>query len=126
GSDITRTIWVTGGDGSRRPDPDFERIFELVREAQARATAAVRPGIAAGELDAIARRTITDGGYGDHFIHRLGHGIGLEGHEDPYLVAGNTETLAEGMAFSMEPGIYLDGRFGCRIEDIVVCGADGP
>jgi Xaa-Pro aminopeptidase len=126
GSDITRTIWVTGGHASKGPDPEFARIFELVREAQVRATRATRPGIAAGELDAIARRTISDGGYGDNFIHRLGHGIGLEGHEDPYLVSGNTETLAQGMAFSIEPGIYLEGRFGCRLEDIVVCGSNGP
>jgi Xaa-Pro aminopeptidase len=69
---------------------------------------------------------IAEGGYGDRFIHRVGHGIGLEGHEDPYLVTGNSAPLEAGMAFSIEPGIYLEGRYGCRIEDIVVCGADGP
>jgi Xaa-Pro aminopeptidase len=125
-SDITRTLWVTGDDLARGPDPDFERIFGLVGEAQVRATAAVRPGVAAKRLDAIARDVIAEGGFGDAFIHRLGHGIGLEGHEDPYLVAGNDNPLVAGMAFSIEPGIYLEGRYGCRLEDIVVCGADGP
>ena len=128
GSDTTRTLWVAGatGDAGIPPDPEFRRIFDLVRQAQADASAAVRPGIACGELDAVARRVIADGGYGDAFIHRLGHGIGLEGHEEPYLVAGNDERLRPGFAFSIEPGIYLAGRFGVRIEDIVVCGDDGP
>jgi len=126
GSDTTRTLWVTGGDASRGPSPEFLAVFDLVRRANADATAAVRPGIACGELDAIARRVIADGGYGEAFIHRLGHGIGLEGHEEPYLVAGNEEPLRPGFAFSIEPGIYLAGRFGVRIEDIVVCAEDGP
>lgn len=126
GSDITRTLWVTGPEGASPPDPEFLRIFELVHRANAAATAAVRPGIACRELDAIARGIIADGGYGDAFIHRLGHGIGLEGHEEPYLVASNAEPLPEGSAFSIEPGIYLAGRYGVRIEDIVVCGPDGP
>jgi Xaa-Pro aminopeptidase len=80
----------------------------------------------AGRVDAVARGIIAAGGYGDRFIHRLGHGIGLEVHEDPYLVAGNDEPLVEGAAFSVEPGIYLEGRYGARIEDIVVCGPSGP
>ncbi len=126
GSDITRTLWVTGGDPVRGPDDEFLRLFELVREANAQATSAVRPGIACERLDAVARGIISAGGYGPQFIHRLGHGIGLEGHEDPYLVAGNIEPLATGAAFSIEPGIYLEGRYGARIEDIVVCGEDGP
>jgi Xaa-Pro aminopeptidase len=126
GSDITRTIWVTGDDPARGPDQEFRRIHALVREAQANATAAVRPGVPCERIDAAARAVIAAGGYGDRFIHRLGHGIGLEGHEDPYLVAGNAETLEPGMAFSIEPGIYLEGRYGVRIEDIVVCGPDGP
>ena len=125
GSDTTRTLWVAG-DGGATPDPEFLGIFDLVRRAQADASAAVRPGIGCGELDGIARRVIADGGYADAFIHRLGHGIGLEGHEEPYLVAGNDEPLRAGFAFSIEPGIYLAGRFGVRIEDIVVCGDDGP
>ena len=126
GSDITRMLWVTGGDSSRVPGSDFLAIFELVQRAQSAATAAVRPGIECGELDEVARRIIRDGGHGDAFIHRLGHGIGLEAHEEPYLVAGNPEPLRAGFAFSIEPGIYLAGRFGVRIEDIVVCAEDGP
>jgi Xaa-Pro aminopeptidase len=77
-------------------------------------------------VDGVAREIIAAAGHGAHFIHRVGHGIGLEGHEDPYLVAGNAEPLEQGMAFSVEPGIYLEGRYGARIEDIVVCAADGP
>ena len=77
-------------------------------------------------IDATARRIIDAEGYGEQFIHRTGHGIGLEGHEEPYLVAGNAEPLRPGMAFSIEPGIYFDGRYGARLEDIVVCGTDGP
>jgi Xaa-Pro aminopeptidase len=125
GSDITRTLWVTGGDPAKGPDADFMRLFELVREAQAEGTAAARPGVPAERVDAVARGIIEGGGFGEQFMHRLGHGIGLEGHEDPYLVAGNTEPLEVGHAFSVEPGIYLDGRFGARIEDIVVLGPDG-
>jgi Xaa-Pro aminopeptidase len=126
GSDTTRTLWVTGGDPERGPSAEFLAVHELVRLAQAAAIAAVSPGIACEALDATARGIIRDGGYGDAFIHRLGHGIGLEGHEEPYLVAGNAEPLRPGFAFSVEPGIYLAGRFGVRIEDIVVCGEDGP
>jgi Xaa-Pro aminopeptidase len=126
GSDTTRTLWVTGGDEAQRPSTEFLTVFDLVRRANAEATVAVRPGIACGELDAIARRIIVDGGYGEAFIHRLGHGIGLEGHEEPYLVAGNDEALRPGFAFSIEPGVYLAGRFGVRIEDIVVCTETGP
>ncbi len=125
-SDITRTLWVTGGDPGVRPSSEFLSIFDLVRDAQAEATAAVRPGISCAELDSVAREVISGGGHGPAFIHRLGHGIGLEGHEEPYIVAGNAEPLRPGVAFSVEPGIYLQGRFGVRIEDIVVCGPDGP
>jgi Xaa-Pro aminopeptidase len=127
GSDVTRTIWVTGGDPEANgPDEEFRHLFGVLRAAQERATAAVRPGVACEAIDATARDLIAAEGYGEAFFHRTGHGIGLEGHEDPYLVAGNTEPLAEGMAFSVEPGIYLTGRYGARIEDIVVCGAAGP
>jgi Xaa-Pro aminopeptidase len=121
-SDITRTVWVAGEAGL---DPVFRRIYELTREAQAAARAAVRPGVAFEGLDAVARGVIAAGGYGDHFIHRLGHGIGLEVHEEPYLVAGNEQVVMAGDTFSCEPGIYLEGRFGVRIEDAVVCTADG-
>ena len=126
GSDITRMVWVTGGDTAAAPTPAFLAVFELVHRAHAAATDAVRPGVECGDLDEVARAVIRDGGYGDAFIHRLGHGIGLEAHEEPYLVAGNGEPLAPGYAFSIEPGIYLEGRFGVRIEDIVVCTEGGP
>jgi Xaa-Pro aminopeptidase len=126
GSDITRTLWVTGGNPANGPDEAFLRLFAVLRAAQSRATAAVRPDVPAEEIDATARRVISAEGYGEQFIHRTGHGIGLEGHEEPYLVAGNAEPLRSGMAFSVEPGIYLEGRYGARLEDIVVCGKDGP
>ncbi len=125
-SDITRTIWVTGGDPANGPDETFRAIHGLVQEAQSESTAAARPGVAAERVDAVARGIIAAGGYGERFIHRVGHGIGLAGHEDPYLVAGNGAALESGMAFSIEPGIYLEGRYGVRLEDIVVCGPDGP
>ncbi len=100
------------------------RYYQVLREAQEAACAAVRPGIRAEAVDAVARDAITAAGHGEHFTHRTGHGIGLETHEDPYIVTGNTEKLEPGMAFSVEPGIY-PGPHGARIEDIVVCTADG-
>jgi Xaa-Pro aminopeptidase len=126
GSDITRTLWVTGGDPARGPDDEFRHLFGVLRSAQERATAEVKPGVPCEAIDAAARQLIDAEGYGEAFFHRTGHGIGLEEHEEPYLVAGNAEPLAEGMAFSVEPGIYLVGRYGARIEDIVVCGPNGP
>ncbi len=126
GSDITRMLWVTGGDESRGPDEAFRHLFGVLYGAQAAATRAVRPGVSCESIDAAARRPIETEGYGEAFFHRTGHGIGLEEHEDPYMIAGNTEPLQAGMAFSVEPGIYLVGRYGARIEDIVVCGPDGP
>jgi Xaa-Pro aminopeptidase len=126
GSDITRTLWVTGGDPANGPDLRFRHLFGVLLDAQATARAAVRPGIACESIDAAAREPIAAEGYGEAFFHRTGHGIGLEGHEDPYIIAGNRETLEPGMAFSVEPGIYLGGEYGARIEDIVVCGEDGP
>jgi Xaa-Pro aminopeptidase len=125
GSDITRTIWVAGPEGIG-PDNEFRALYAVLRDAQAAATAAVRPGVACEEIDGVARRRITEAGFGPRFFHRTGHGIGLEEHEEPYIVAGNSEPLAPGMAFSVEPGIYLEGRYGARIEDIVVCGDRGP
>jgi Xaa-Pro aminopeptidase len=124
-SDTTRTIWVSG-DAGIQPEPEFVRVFGLVRDAQAEATAAVAPGVPAEQLDAVARRVITEAGYGEFFTHRVGHGIGLEVHEDPYMVSGNATPLATGMAFSVEPGIYLPGRWGVRLENIVMCGPAGP
>jgi Xaa-Pro aminopeptidase len=124
-SDTTRTIWVAGETGLQ-PEAEFARVFELVREAQAQATAAVAPGVPCEQIDAIARRVIAAGGYHEHFTHRVGHGIGMEVHEDPYMVAGNATQLRPGMAFSVEPGIYLPGRWGVRLENIVMCGPAGP
>jgi Xaa-Pro aminopeptidase len=124
-SDTTRTIWIEGPDHAQPPTAEYRVVHELVLAANEAATAAVRPGVSCEAIDATARRVITDGGHGPQFLHRVGHGIGLEGHEEPYLVSGNAEALRAGVSFSIEPGIYLDGRFGVRIEDIVVCGADG-
>ncbi|MGK5740670.1 M24 family metallopeptidase [Micromonospora sp. URMC 103] len=119
-SDCTRT-YVAGG-----PAPaEFTDYYDVLREAQRAAVEAVRPGTSAEAVDAVARDLIADAGYGPAFLHRTGHGIGLDGHEEPYVVAGNARPLEPGMAFSIEPGIYLAGRHGARIEDIVVCTTDG-
>ncbi len=126
GSDITRTLWVTGGDPAKSPDEAFLALYRVLRDAQAAATREVRPDVPAEHIDAVAREIISAAGYGPAFLHRTGHGIGLEEHEDPYIVAGNRTPLRPGMAFSIEPGIYIEGRYGARIEDIVVCGEDGP
>ncbi|MEP6639623.1 MAG: Xaa-Pro peptidase family protein [Chloroflexota bacterium] len=126
GSDITRTLWVTGGDPANGPDERFRHLFAVLQSAQAAATRSVAPGVTPQAVDAAARGPIDAQGYGEAFFHRTGHGIGLEGHEEPYIIAGNVEPLREGMAFSIEPGIYLVGEYGARIEDIVVCGPDGP
>jgi Xaa-Pro aminopeptidase len=123
-SDITRTVWIAGADGSG-PDDTFRTIYQLTAAGQAAARAAVRPGVSFEALDMAAREVISAGGYGEHFIHRLGHGIGLEVHEEPYVVAGNRETALAGNTFSCEPGIYLEGRYGVRIEDAMLCTADG-
>ena len=126
GSDVTRTLWVTGGDQTKRPDPRFSELFGVLHQAQAYATMCVLPGVLCETIDGAARGVIEAAGHGPAFFHRTGHGIGLEGHEDPYLVAGNDLPLRAGMAFSVEPGIYYAGEYGARIEDIVVCGEDGP
>ncbi|GII78073.1 dipeptidase [Sphaerisporangium rufum] len=118
-SDSTRTYSVG------EPPADFAAYYEVLRRAQEAACDAVRPGVSCESIDAVAREVITEAGFGDRFIHRTGHGIGLEAHEEPYIVAGNAEPLAPGFAFSIEPGIYLPGRHGARIEDIVVCGESG-
>jgi len=117
-SDCTRT-YVIGA-----PPPEFTAYYRVLQGAQEAACAAVRPGVAAEAVDAAAREPITAAGYGEFFVHRTGHGIGLECHEDPYIVSGNAEPLQPGMAFSIEPGIY-PGRSGARIEDIVVCTEQG-
>ena len=118
-SDISRTVCVGGAPAQ------FREVYDVVAEAQEAAFRAVAPGVRAEEVDLAARRVIDSAGYGDRFIHRTGHGIGLEEHEEPYIVAGNAEPLTEGMCFSIEPGIYLDGDFGVRIEDIVAVTEDG-
>jgi Xaa-Pro aminopeptidase len=118
-SDTTRTVVVT------EPPEGFEQAYAAVQEAQAAAVEAVRPGLEAQEIDRAARTIIEAAGYGERFIHRTGHGIGLELHEPPYMVEGDRTVLEPGMTFSVEPGIYLEGRFGIRIEDIVAVTADG-
>jgi Xaa-Pro aminopeptidase len=117
-SDETRTYAI--GDAPA----DFRAYYAVLQQAQAAARAAVRPGVTPEAVDAAARDVIAAAGHGQFFIHRTGHGIGLETHEEPYIVAGNTEPLEPGMAFSIEPGIY-PGPHGARIEDIVVCTPDG-
>jgi Xaa-Pro aminopeptidase len=119
-SDITRTVW-TG-----TPTTEELKIYHLLQMAQARGVAAARVGVTCEGVDGAARTVIAEGGYGDEFIHRTGHGIGLEEHEDPYIVQGNKVALVPGHAFSVEPGIYMTGRFGARIEDIVVASPEGP
>ena len=114
-SDTTRTAFVG------EPPADFVALYEVLREAQAAACDAVAPGVTAEAVDRAARDVIEDAGYGEQFFHRTGHGIGMETHEEPYIVSGNGEPLQVGHAFSIEPGIYLDGQWGARIEDIVVC-----
>jgi len=118
-SDITRTV-VCG-----RPTPLMREVHAALLEAQEEGVRAARPGIPAQEVDRAVRGVIVRAGFGERFIHRTGHGIGLEVHEDPYIVEGNPLALEEGMTFSVEPGIYLPGEFGIRVEDIVAVGADG-
>jgi Xaa-Pro aminopeptidase len=119
GSDCTRTFSI----GS--PTNEQVEVHATVLAAQQAATAAVGPGVAAESIDNVARMVINEAGYGEYFIHRTGHGIGLDAHEHPYLVEGNSEPLDPGMCFSIEPGIYLPGKFGVRIEDIVTVTNDG-
>jgi Xaa-Pro aminopeptidase len=118
-SDTTRTVAVGA------PPPGFDDVFNAVLAAQEAAIATIRPGVPARDVDRAARAVITDAGFGDRFIHRTGHGIGLELHEPPYIVESNEAPLESGMTFSVEPGIYLEGRFGVRIEDIVAVTPDG-
>jgi Xaa-Pro aminopeptidase len=119
GSDTTRTVHVG------EPTTEEREVHDIVRRAQQAGFDAVRPGIDCQEVDRAARAVITDAGYGEYFIHRTGHGIGLTTHEPPYMIEGETQTVVPGMCFSIEPGIYLPGRFGVRIEDIVAVTEDG-
>ena len=118
-SDITRTVHVG------RPDAETVKVHDAVRRSQEAGYAAARSSASAESVDAASRRVIDEAGYGKFFIHRTGHGIGLDGHEHPYLVSGNAERLEPGMAFSIEPGIYLPGRLGVRLEDIAIIDDDG-
>jgi Xaa-Pro aminopeptidase len=122
-SDTTRTLWVTG-DKDIRPSDQFTKLFDVLVGAQAAQRAAVAPGLVAADLDAVGRNVIAEAGYGENFIHRTGHGTGLDGHEDPYIVSSNPQALAAGNVFSIEPGIYIEGKFGARIEDLVACGPE--
>lgn len=119
-SDCTRTYAV----GAEPPAPVRE-AYAVLQAAQEAAVAAVRPGVTAEQVDAAARAPITAAGLGERFVHRTGHGIGLDVHEEPYIVEGNTLALEPGMTFSVEPGVYLDGQWGARIEDIVVVTENG-
>ena len=118
-SDSTRTYSLG------EPEPAIAEQYAVLQRAQAAAVASVRPGVTAEQVDAAARDVLADAGLAEYFVHRTGHGIGLSVHEEPYIVAGNELPLAEGMAFSVEPGIYLPGRWGARIEDIVIVTAEG-
>jgi Xaa-Pro aminopeptidase len=119
GSDTTRTVHVG------EPTEDEREVHEIVRRAQQAGFEAVRPGVECQEIDRAARKVIADAGYGEYFIHRTGHGIGLTTHEPPYMIEGETQLLEPGMCFSIEPGVYLPGRFGVRIEDIVTVTEEG-
>ncbi|MEU0386180.1 aminopeptidase P family protein [Streptomyces chartreusis] len=119
GSDTSRTVHVG------EPTDEERRVHDIVREAQEAGFRAVRPGAACQDVDRAARAVIAGAGYGEYFIHRTGHGIGVTTHEPPYMIEGEERPLVPGMCFSVEPGIYLPGRFGVRIEDIVTVIEDG-
>jgi Xaa-Pro aminopeptidase len=119
-SDITRCVHLG------EPPAEIREAYAVLREAQQAAVDAGHLGVECQEVDRAARRVITAAGYGEHFIHRTGHGIGMEEHEDPYMVEGNTAPLEAGHAYSVEPGIYLTGGWGMRLEDIVVATDSGP
>jgi Xaa-Pro aminopeptidase len=119
-TDMTR-VGVVGS-----PSEELERVYSTVLSAVETAVENIVPGLACGAADGLARRVIDDAGYGDYFTHRLGHGIGLEVHEPPYIVRGSSQELQPGMCHSIEPGIYLEGKFGIRIEDLVCIREGGP
>jgi len=118
-SDVTRTVFIGN------PTDEYRKVYDVVRRANQIALDAVRPGATAESIDQAARDLITEAGYGEAFLHRVGHGLGMDLHEEPYLVGGNTTPLEVGMVFSDEPGIYLAGKFGVRIEDSVVVTETG-
>ena len=118
-SDITRTVYVG------KPDSEYLKIYDTVRKAQETAMLAVKPGRSCEDIDRVAREIIDQAGYGKYFFHRTGHGIGLDTHEEPYIVKGNRLALEPGMTFSIEPGIYIPGKYGVRIEDCVIVTEEG-
>lgn len=118
-SDLTRTFAIG------EVDPEYRKIHEIVQQANAAGRAAGKPGVACGEVDKAARNVIEVAGYGEYFTHRTGHGIGMEGHEEPYMRGDNQQLLETGMAYTVEPGIYLPGRNGVRIEDDMVVTENG-
>ncbi|MEO6939291.1 MAG: Xaa-Pro peptidase family protein [Candidatus Kapaibacterium sp.] len=120
-SDMTRMVVVRGAN----PDKDFEKVYNTVNAARAAAHAHAKPGVTTGSVDQAARSVIDAAGYGEYFVHRTGHGIGIDIHEEPFINTGVETVLEEGMAFSIEPGVYLAGRFGVRIEDVAVVTASG-
>ena len=109
-----------------RPPEGYEAVHAVVEAAVQAALRAARPGVQAKVVDAAARDVIADAGYGEYFVHRTGHGMGVEVHEQPYLTSVSETVLETGMVFSIEPGIYLPGRFGIRLEDIVILREEGP
>ncbi|KAG0374632.1 hypothetical protein BGX24_010157 [Mortierella sp. AD032] len=124
-SDITRTFWVRRGHNKEMND-ELDKVWETVKNAQTAALEAIKPGVACSSIDKAARHVITEQGYGSKFTHRLGHGLGMEGHEGPYLNIGNTDTeLKPGMVFTNEPGIYVEGSYGIRLEDVVLVTETG-
>jgi len=119
-SDITRCVSIG------EPPAEFAELYGVLETAQRASVEAAKVGTPCEEVDRVGRAVIADAGYGDYFVHRTGHGIGVEAHEDPYIVEGNETPLVEGHAFSVEPGIYIPDRWGARLEDIVVAAGDGP
>jgi Xaa-Pro aminopeptidase len=119
-SDITRMAAVG------HPPEGYGQIHTIVEKAVQAALESARPGVEAKQVDAAARRVIADAGYGEYFVHRTGHGMGIDGHEPPYITAASETVLEEGMVFSIEPGVYIPGRFGIRLEEIVILREDGP
>ena len=119
-SDITRCVHIG------EPPTDLARAYAVLQRAQDESVRSAVVGATCESVDAAARAVISDAGFGEFFVHRTGHGIGMDAHEDPYIVSGNRLPLVAGHAFSIEPGIYLPGRWGMRLEDIVVASAEGP
>lgn len=120
-SDMTRVVLVKGGEH----DEEFQKVYDTVNRARAKGHETARVGVTGEAVDAAVRGVIEQEGYGEYFVHRTGHGLGIDLHEEPYIIKGNTEPLAAGNAFSIEPGIYLPGRFGVRIEDIAIVTEQG-